>query len=204
VIRVSKAGSLRSPVIIIGKFAFKFARNMRGRASNIYEARLYRSVNDTRRALLCPVLWVSKGGAVQIMRAAEPLTDMMTMEEYIEVVEAWEYIPGEDGCPFEPKASDWGWFEGRRVALDYSTPAWETNGEIDAGTILTRHTVAPRDEPLQPLRQVPRVSLKPPHVGWGQIAVAIENGHHGLLKRATRTCWCYCRSTAVVSSLRVC
>jgi hypothetical protein len=29
-------------------------------------------------------------------------------------------MPGEDSCPFEPKASDWGWFEGRMVALDCS------------------------------------------------------------------------------------
>jgi hypothetical protein len=50
---------MRSPVIVIGRLAFKFARDRRGRASNLYEARLYRSVNATRRALLCPVLWVS-------------------------------------------------------------------------------------------------------------------------------------------------
>src|ERR1700758_2640445 len=33
-------------------------------------------------------------------------------------------MPGGDSCPFEPKASDWEWFEGRMVALDHSTPAW--------------------------------------------------------------------------------
>ena len=130
-IRVSKAGSMRSPVIIIGQFAFKLARNRRGRASNLYEADLYRSVNATRRALLCPVLWVSRNGAVQIMRAAKPLNDMMSLAEYMEAVEAWDYMPGEDSCPFEPKACDWGWFEGRKVALDYSTPAWEADGVID-------------------------------------------------------------------------
>jgi hypothetical protein len=58
------------------------------------------------------------------MRAAEPLTEMMSEAEYQEAHEAWDYMPGEDGCPFEPKACDWGWFAGRRVALDYSTPAW--------------------------------------------------------------------------------
>ncbi len=130
-IRVSKAGSMRSPVIIIGQFAFKLARNRRGRASNLYEADLYRSVNATRRALLCPVLWVSRNGAVQIMRAAKPINDMMSLAEYMEAVEAWDYMPGEDSCPFEPKACDWGWFDGRRVALDYSTPAWETDEETD-------------------------------------------------------------------------
>jgi hypothetical protein len=125
VIKISRAGSMRSPVIVIGQFAFKFARDRRGRASNLYEAKLYWSVNTTRRALLCPVFWVSRNGAVQIMRAAAPLTDMMRLEQYMEVAEVWDKMPGEDSCPFEPKASDWGWFEGRMVALDYSTPAWE-------------------------------------------------------------------------------
>ena len=64
-------------VIVVGRFALKFARNARGRASNLYEAKLYRSVKATRRALLCPVLWVSRNGAVQIMRAAKPMADMM-------------------------------------------------------------------------------------------------------------------------------
>jgi hypothetical protein len=115
---------MRSPVLVIGPFAFKFARNERGRASNLYEAKLYRGASASRRALLCPVLWVSRHGTVQIMRAAKPLADMMSQEEYLEAFEAWDYMPGEDSCPFEPKACDWGWFEGRRVALDYSTPAW--------------------------------------------------------------------------------
>ena len=69
----------------------------------------------------------SRSGAVQIMRAAQPLTDMMSFDGYSEVVEIWDYMPGEDGCPFEPKACDWGWFEGRMVALDYSTPAWSAD-----------------------------------------------------------------------------
>jgi hypothetical protein len=132
VISISRAGSTRSPVIVVGRFALKLARNARGRASNLYEAKLYRSVNATRRALLCPVLWVSRSGFVQVMRAAKPLTDMMSLDEYMHVTEAWDYMPGEDGCPFEPKASDWGWFEGRMVALDYSTPAWETDEPTSA------------------------------------------------------------------------
>jgi hypothetical protein len=59
-----------------------------------------------------------------IMRSAKPLTDIMSIEEYIHFAEVWDYMPGEDSCRFEPKESDWGWFEGRIVALDYSTPAW--------------------------------------------------------------------------------
>jgi hypothetical protein len=119
---------MRSPVIVFGRFAVKFARDDRGRASNLYEAKLFSTVNATRRALLCPVLWVSPKGAVQIMRAAEPLTEIMSYQEYEDAFEAWDYRPGEDGCPFEPKASDWGWLEGRMVALDYSTPAWGDRG----------------------------------------------------------------------------
>jgi hypothetical protein len=115
---------MRSPVIVIGSLAFKFARDKRGRASNLYEANLYRTSKDTRRALLCPALWVSPKGAVLVMRAAEPLIEMSD-EEYEDAWKAWDYGPGEDSCPFEPKACDWGWFEGRMVALDYSTPAWE-------------------------------------------------------------------------------
>jgi hypothetical protein len=83
VISISRAGSMRSPVIVIGPLAFKFARDERGRASNLYEANLYRTVNETRRALLCPVLWVSRRGAVQIMRAAEPLTEMMSLDDIL-------------------------------------------------------------------------------------------------------------------------
>jgi hypothetical protein len=55
-IGISRAGSMRSPVIVVGRLAFKFARDARGRASNLYEAKLYRTVNATRRALLCPVV----------------------------------------------------------------------------------------------------------------------------------------------------
>jgi len=79
----SRAGSMRSPVIVVGRFAFKFARNARGRASNLYEAKLYRSANATRRALLCPVLWVSRNGSAQIMRAGKPLTDMMGLKHHV-------------------------------------------------------------------------------------------------------------------------
>jgi len=128
-ISISRAGSMRCPVIIVGRFAFKFARDVRGRASNLYEAKLYRSVNATRRALLCPVIWVSRNGFLQIMRAAKPRADMMSLEDYAHVA---YYMPGKDSCPFEPKASDWEWFEGRTVALDYSTPAWEADKPTSA------------------------------------------------------------------------
>jgi hypothetical protein len=58
-----------------------------------------------------------------VIGAAKPLTEMMSLDEYMHVIDAWDYMPGEHSCPFEPKASDWGWLEGRMVALDYSIPA---------------------------------------------------------------------------------
>ena len=123
-ISFSRAGAFRQPVIVIGPWALKFARNAQGRACNKYEAKLYQSANDHRRQMLCPVVWVSPWGFLLIMAATEPTTVHMSLEEYLEVCEEWGYLPGEDSCPFEPKPSDWGRCKGRRVALDYSTPAW--------------------------------------------------------------------------------
>jgi hypothetical protein len=121
---VSTKGAFRRPVIVVGPIALKIARNKDGRACNTYEAALYRNTTTHRRAMLCPVLWVSPGGILLIMRTAAPLSEMMSLEEYLDAAEKWDALPGEDACPFEPKASDWGWYKGRRVALDYSTPAW--------------------------------------------------------------------------------
>src|SRR3954453_5970695 len=67
----------------------------------------HQSANDCRRKMLCPVLWMSPWGFLLIMAAAEPTTEPMSFEEYLEVCEQWDYLPGEDSCPFEPKPSDW-------------------------------------------------------------------------------------------------
>jgi hypothetical protein len=50
--------------------------------------------------MLCPVLWASPGGFLLVMRAAVPLSEMMSPMEYQEAFEKWDYMPGEDGCPF--------------------------------------------------------------------------------------------------------
>jgi hypothetical protein len=123
-ITISKAGSFRQPVVVIGRWALKFARNAEGVSCNKYEAHLYRSVSEKRRSMLCPVVWISPGGRLLIMAAAIPRTSDLTPEEYTDLFEEWDYMPGEDSCPFEPKALDWGWYQGKLVALDYSTPAW--------------------------------------------------------------------------------
>ena len=120
---ISRTGSFRRPVIVIGRWAMKFARNARGRRCNEYEADLYRSVSDERRRMLCPAIWVSSGGVPLIMAAATPLAEPLSLDEYMGLFEERDYFPGADARPFEPKLADWGWYGGRRVALDYSTPA---------------------------------------------------------------------------------
>jgi hypothetical protein len=56
------------------------------------------------------------------MRAATPTTQPMDWEEYLAVGLQWDYMGGEDDeSPFECKAANWGWLNGRRVAIDYST-----------------------------------------------------------------------------------
>ncbi|MEA2912088.1 MAG: hypothetical protein QOJ15_4169, partial [Bradyrhizobium sp.] len=44
---------MKSPVIVVGRFAFKFARDWRGRASNLYEAKHYEA--RTPRGVPCYV-----------------------------------------------------------------------------------------------------------------------------------------------------
>ena len=37
-----------------------------------------------------------------------PLSEKMTLDEYLAVGKQWSATLGEDECPFEDKASDWG------------------------------------------------------------------------------------------------
>ena len=65
-----------------------------------------------------------------LLAAARPLSEV----EKNELLDQngfpdWDYMPGEDGHPFEFKASDWGYIGNKLVALDYSTPAHDTAEE---------------------------------------------------------------------------
>jgi hypothetical protein len=119
-----RKGSTRS-VFVLGALALKFALGKRGRRCNRFEADLHERVNVRRRAMLCPVLWCSPAGSLLAARAARPLSE----KERDHLWETggfpdWDYMPLDDeGEPFEYKPSDWGWLDGRVVALDYSAPA---------------------------------------------------------------------------------
>jgi hypothetical protein len=55
-ISVSRTGTTRF-VLVVGRWAMKFARSARGRRCNRYEANLFASVDERRRSMLCPVRW---------------------------------------------------------------------------------------------------------------------------------------------------
>jgi len=118
-VSISLKGTTRRPVIIIGPWTLKMARGSLGRRCNQREAKLFRTSAPHRQQLLCPVLWVSRKGLLLIMATAQPM-EQLDRDTYYELWCQWDYEPGEDGHPFEPKAADWGWYDGRPVAVDYS------------------------------------------------------------------------------------
>jgi hypothetical protein len=105
-------------VLIVGKYAFKVARHGVGKRCNLYEAACYRSASPENQVHLCPALFCGAGGCFLLMRAAEPVGENEEIE-----YPTWDYTPLTDGCPWESKPADFGWFEGRLVAVDYATPA---------------------------------------------------------------------------------
>jgi len=72
--------------------------------------------------MLCPVTWCSPKGRLLITISATPLTkeerdDLWRTGGFPD----WDYDPQQgEPEPFEYKPSDWGWLNGKIVALDYS------------------------------------------------------------------------------------
>jgi hypothetical protein len=111
-------------VVICGPFALKFPKGARGLRSNRYEAGIWNRNKDhpSRGQRLCPVLWCAPLGLLLIMQTAEPLPSQIDMSEVL-CEDWWDYIPGGDEWPCEPKRTDWGLINGRVVAVDYAAPA---------------------------------------------------------------------------------
>jgi hypothetical protein len=109
----------------IGRVAIKVARSRIGVRCNRFEAELWRRTTETRRAILCPVLSRLPFDTAIVMRRAVPLTraeaaDLREKDAFPD----WHYDPSTgEREPFEYKESDWGWLDGRLVAIDYSAPA---------------------------------------------------------------------------------
>ena len=108
--------------VCVGPLAIKLARGAKGRWCNCYEAKLWKRTTAKRRAMLCPILFAVPGDLALVMKRATPISE----DEAHQLRENfgfpdWDYVPPDDECPFEPKASDWGHLsDGRLVALDYS------------------------------------------------------------------------------------
>jgi hypothetical protein len=122
---IDRRGTFRL-TICIGPWAIKIARGALGRSCNAYEADLWKRTTDKRRAMVCPVLIAAPYGLALFMQRAKPISE--DEAEQLRATQGfpdWDYVPPDERCPFEPKASDWGRLpDGRLVALDYSTPAW--------------------------------------------------------------------------------
>ena len=75
--------------------------------------------------MLRPVLARLPFGLAVVMPRAVPLSE--DEARHLRATRGfpdWDYVPPDEGEPFEYKASDWGRLsDGRLVALDYSTPA---------------------------------------------------------------------------------
>jgi hypothetical protein len=118
-------GSTRA-VLPFGPWVFKFSRSEYGARCNRHEAELYaRNRNKPHRQLmLCPVLWCSSSGKLQIARrAATPITQAQLdgLKRDQRAWNEWDYLgPEDDECPFEWKPTDWGVLDGRLVAVDYA------------------------------------------------------------------------------------
>ena len=111
-------------VLALPLIALKFARGPTGRRCNRFEADLYARTTARRREMLCPVLWCSSRGLILVARAATTLTE--AEKEHLIANDGfpdWDYVPPDEGHPFEFKASDWGWLDSKLVAVDYSAPA---------------------------------------------------------------------------------
>jgi hypothetical protein len=94
---------------LVGSWAVKIARNFTGRRCNSFEADLWARTSTRRRAMLCPVLARLPFGVAILMPGAEPLSEAEA--EHLRATRDfpdWDYVPPDDGEPFEYKASDWG------------------------------------------------------------------------------------------------
>lgn len=120
VVQFSKYGSTRF-VICLWRVAVKFPRNPTGRHANTRELKIWRSATAARRQMLCPILLALPLGLANVMSRAIPLTDgEMSTARAAGSLPDWDYGgPHDISEPTEPKSSDWGYFQGRIVALDY-------------------------------------------------------------------------------------
>jgi hypothetical protein len=119
-IELHRTGTTRL-TLCVGRYALKLPRGLFGCAANHGERVEWKRATPERRVNMCPLLWGAPFGLINVMRRAVPLTS----EQHRDLrtnggLPDWKYMPGGPDCPFEyHKPSDWGYLDGRLVALDY-------------------------------------------------------------------------------------
>jgi hypothetical protein len=118
--------------LCIGRYAIKVPKSRRGCLANCGELIEWKRATPERREIMCPLLWSAPFGLINIMQRAIPLP----RQEQQRLLDTdgfpdWDYMPGGPSCPFEYKESDWGYVDGRLVALDY--PAKDVMDRWDHG-----------------------------------------------------------------------
>lgn len=104
-----------------GHWAFKVARGERGCAANSSEFAVWMKASPKKRELLCPSLKLIRGGKILVAKRARVFEPgEMTEELYFDLAMAWKDEPPFDDAPFEPGDRNWGWLDGRPVAIDYA------------------------------------------------------------------------------------
>src|SRR5215469_2542584 len=91
-------------VIVTGGIACKFPRGPAGARCNLYEAGIWERnhLHSTRGHHLCPVLWCHPEGKLLVMPAA-PLDPASEARLAAMPIDWWDYQPGGDEDPCEPK-----------------------------------------------------------------------------------------------------
>lgn len=111
-------------VILVGKIAIKFPRGLRGLRCNVFEKRMWlrHRSHPSRGVHLCPVIFSLPAGILTVMPRTQALPSGWQIAEWDEE-DWWDYRPGDDTCPWEYKAEDWGVWRNNYVAVDYAAPA---------------------------------------------------------------------------------
>ena len=114
------AGTTRL-VISFGPWAFKIGKGKRGRAANRSEFGVWEKNPPSKRVFLCPSQKLFLNGLLLVAKRASLFRPgEMTDDLYIRLGIAWMREQPFDDAPFEPKDSDWGWIDGKPVAIDYA------------------------------------------------------------------------------------
>jgi len=108
----------REVVVKIPRFNYNWTHFLRGLIGNIDEGETWRynsgKFERGHSHLLCPVVWMSWGGWILIMKRATPLT-LEDWEKIYDITEYKKHFGGDDTM------SNYGYYKGSLVKIDYAS-----------------------------------------------------------------------------------